>query len=222
MQADPAPRRDVFSGATLIAAALVFVVVMSFHPTAHQILEADDVADFAHLNRHVHALALAGVPIAFLGLLGLWRRLGRGNLATAALVCWGFSSVAVTSAAVTSGFVASELMIEMAAPGAEVEAVHRLLDFAGAGVHAFATAYLVAGSIAIALWAAAILHGGRLHRASGVAGLIAGAGPLLLFLGGHLRLDVHGFGMLVVLQGIWMVWVGVLLCRPARLASSGE
>ena len=214
-QAECAARRDVFSGATLIAGTLLFVLVMTLHPTAHDILAEEHVEHGVHLNRMVHTVALIGVPVLFLGLLGLWRRLGGGPLATAGLVGWGFASVAVTSAAVTSGFVASELMLEMSRAGAgpEREAVHSLLDYASLVIHAFGTVHLVASSLAIVLWAAEILRAGALHRSAGVVGLIAGAGVLLLFLGEHLRLDVHGFGLMVMLQAVWLVWVGVLLCR---------
>lgn len=227
-QAECAARRDVFSGATLIAGTLLFVLVMVLHPTAHDILAEEHVEHGVHLNRMVHTVALIGVPVLFLGLLGLWRRLGGGPLATAALVGWGFASVAVTSAAATSGFVASELMLEMAhardaGGGAEAEAVHSLLDYASLAIHAFGTVHLVASSLALVLWAAEILRAGALHRSAGLVGLIAGAGVLLLFLGEHLRLDVHGFGVMVMLQAVWLVWVGVLLCRgrsgPARPTS---
>lgn len=30
---------------------------------------------------------------------------------------------------------------------------------------------------------------------------------------GHLRLDVHGFGAVVLVQGIWFLTVGALLAR---------
>jgi hypothetical protein len=40
-------------------------------------------------------------------------------------------------------------------------------------------------------------------------------GPLtvIALLSGHLRLNVHGFGLVVLGQAIWFVTVGVLLCR---------
>jgi hypothetical protein len=40
-----------------------------------------------------------------------------------------------------------------------------------------------------------------------------GALVLLAVVIGHLRLDVHGFGAVVIAQGIWMITVGVLLAR---------
>lgn len=219
--------RDVPSGATLVAGTLVFVLVMALHPNAHDVLAAADVRHAAGVNLMVHAVALLGVPVLFLGLLGLWRRLGRGPLATAGLVGWGYASVAVTSAAVTSGFVASGLMVKLAeasaAGGADAAAAHGLLDLAGLAIQGFAKVHLVASSLAIVLWSAAILRGGALHRAAGWAGLAAGCAVLLLFFGGVLRLDVHGFGVMVLLQAAWLVWVGVLLWRgrePAPAAGA--
>jgi hypothetical protein len=42
--------RDVFSGATLVAGTLIFVLVMALHPNAHQILASADVGHAAHVN----------------------------------------------------------------------------------------------------------------------------------------------------------------------------
>jgi methionine-rich copper-binding protein CopC len=209
-------KRDVFSGAMLIAGSLVFVLVMSLHPTAHEVLGAENATRYAHATLLIHAVALAGVPILFLGLLGLWRRLGAGNLATAALVLWAFASVAVTSAAVASGFVSTaaiQQIIELKEDGSGV--YHQLLTFSGWINQGFATVHLVASSIAIVLWSVAILRSSRVQHAAGVAGLIAGASVLALFFAGHIRTDVHGFGVMVLVQSVWMVWVGVLLCRES-------
>jgi hypothetical protein len=213
-------KRDLFSGAMLIAGALVFVAVMILHPAPHGVLSPEEATRQADLGVSVHAAALAGVPILFLGLLGLWRRLGAGNLATAALVSWAFASVAVTSAAVASGFVATEALRQIVETKGDASGVfHQLLTYSSWVNQGFAKVYSVASSVAIVLWSVAILRGGRLQRAAGIVGLIAGASVLVLFLGGQIRLDVHGFGIMVVAQSIWLIWVGVLLCR--QLAPDG-
>ena len=95
-------RRDLYSGMLLIAGALAGVFVMSFHPTAHDMIAGADAARQARLGVLVHAVALATVPVLFLGLLGLSRRLGSTDLTTAALVFYGFGGAAVISAAVAS------------------------------------------------------------------------------------------------------------------------
>jgi hypothetical protein len=32
-------------------------------------------------------------------------------------------------------------------------------------------------------------------------------------LSGHVRLNVHGFGIVILAEALWLVWVGILLCR---------
>jgi hypothetical protein len=46
-----------------------------------------------------------------------------------------------------------------------------------------------------------------------VLGAIIGTLALLAVVIGHLRLDVHGFGAVVLSQGIWFITIGVLLAR---------
>ena len=47
-------------------------------------------------------------------------------------------------------------------------------------------------------------------------GVFVGAGILLAVLSGHLRLGVHGFGIVVLAQSAWLIWVGGLLCREGE------
>jgi hypothetical protein len=68
--------------------------------------------------------------------------------------------------------------------------------------------------VAFLLWSAAVLKSRLLPRAVGLAGVVVGVAVLIAFLVGHLRLNVHGFGIVIVLQAAWLIWVGVLLCRP--------
>ena len=93
-----------------------------------------------------------------------------------------------------------------------------LFHYTGAINQAFAKVFVIASSAAILLWSATILAHGQLARAAGVLGVIVGALALFAVVIGHLRLDVHGFGAVVLCQGIWMITVGVLLVRsrPAR------
>lgn len=215
-------RKDLPSGILLIAGALAYLAVMAFHPTGGELMAAGSAAAAAHRNVAAHSLALFATPALFLGLLGLTRRLGPSDLATAGLVAFGFGSVAVLSAAVMSGFVATETIAWTAgAEGAERELYHAFLDYTGALNQAYTRVYVVGSSVAFLLWSAAILRTGRLARAAGVVGALAGAGVLVAFLAGHLHLDVHGFGILVLVQSAWLVWVGVLLCRDGRRARTG-
>lgn len=89
---------------------------------------------------------------------------------------------------------------------------------------AFAQVYVVASSAAIVLWSAAILRPGNFSRSLGVYGCILGPLTVIAVHSGHIRLNVHGFGMIVVSQAVWFISAGVLLWKekqePAQFASA--
>jgi hypothetical protein len=211
-------RRDLYSGILLIAGALAGVLVMSVHPTAHDMIARADAARQARLGVLVHAVALASVPVLFLGLLGLSRRLGSSDLTTAALVFYAFGGAAVISAAVASGFVATPVIQWLLADqgaGGSPEVYHALLGYTSLWNQGFAKVDTVAVALAILLWSVAIWRSGppRMPRAAGVFGAIVGVGVLIGLLSGHLRLDVHGFAVVTVAQSAWLIWLGVVMCR---------
>jgi hypothetical protein len=207
-------RRDVFGGALLIGGSLALALVMVLHPTAHDLLEGPDPARQAHLGVMVHALALLAVPIVFLGQLGLARRLGPSDLTAAALVAYGFGGAAVMCAAVASGFVATAVIEQiLTAEAGSRDMYGELLAYTGHMIQGFTRVYVVASSAAILLWSAAILRSARMSRVAGVAGVAVGAGVLVALLSGHVRLDVHGLGIVTFAQSGWLIWLGVLLCR---------
>ncbi len=209
-------RRDIWSGTLLIAAAILGILVVSLHPPARDLLTGMAPERQAHLNSMVHPVALAAVPAVFLGLLGLSRRRGPSDLTTTALVVYGFGAVALLSAAVASGLVATPITQRiLAAQGPEGEVYHALLVYTGLLNQGFAKVDVVATFAAIALWSVAIVRSGRMARAVGIAGLV-GAGVMLGLISGPLRLDVHGFAILTWVQSAWLMWVGILLCREGQ------
>jgi hypothetical protein len=210
-------KRDIGSGALLVAGSFGGVVVMLLHPTAHGLMSQESGPRLTQLNAIVHGLALAAVPMVFLGLSGLWRRLRPSDLATAALFAYGWGCVAVMSAAVASGFVAPGVIARIiAAEGSKIP--DAFLMYTGLWNQGFAKVNVVASSIGIVLFSMTILRSGRLSRAAGVFGAIVGVAILLFFFAGHLTLDVHGFGVVTFAQSAWLIWVGVLLCGAEREA----
>jgi hypothetical protein len=218
-------KADTIYGSALIAGALAGMMTMAMHPTGNQLLA--DVQHMAPLGVAVHALALAALPVSFFGAIGLSRALGSSsNAALAGLVAYGMAQLAVMIAAVASGLLAPALAVQMVSTtGAEHDVAAALFHYTGAINQAFAKVFVIASSSAILLWSVTILAHGQLARAAGVLGAIVGVLALFAVAIGHLRLDVHGFGAVVLCQGIWMIAVGVLLmrqtgaARPASLAA---
>ncbi|MBK7878413.1 MAG: hypothetical protein IPJ77_22385 [Planctomycetes bacterium] len=202
-------------GTALILGAVGTMVTMAAHPTGHDLASAEHFERVAFLAKAVHALAIASVPITFLGVLALARRLdGPDRSAIAGLVVFGFAAVSVVAAAVVSGFVTPELMRRhLDVDAAEKLQLHHVLDLAHELNQAFARVYVVASSVAIGLWSVAILRGRGLAKGLGGYGLVLGAAATVGILSGHLRLDVHGFGAVVLGQAVWWITAGVLLRR---------
>jgi hypothetical protein len=203
---------DRTAGLALIGGTLAGLVTMAFHPTGHALL-----ADFnrvAPVNRAVHALAIAGTISTLYGLLGLRRALrNRRALADAAFVSYGFGAVAVMFAAIASGFIGTELADLILQAGEATRASYEpLLDYNWAFNQACTKVFVVAASVGIALWSIAMLREPDFGRALGFTGLVAGSAATIATIAG-MRLDIHGFGAIVLGHGVWLVWTGARLLR---------
>ena len=211
---------DRIDGAALIAGSLGTLVTMSLHPTGHELFVPGQLARATHLAVGAHALAIACLPVSFLGALALSRRLASPDrLATAALVTYAFAVTAAMNAAVVSGLVGPRLVARIVDGAAsEAEAWRTVFRYNGHLNQAFARVLVVASSAAIVLWSAAILRVGLLARGVGFYGCVLGPLTVAALLSGHLRLDVHGFGLVVLGQALWFIAAGTQLLRHGRPA----
>lgn len=215
--------REKMSGAALIAGALATLVVMGFHPTAHDLF-GQEGPSAARLNLLVHGMAIASCPVLFFGALGINRRFPSDNSwATGAIVFWGFALVGVMSAALASGLIAPQL-IAWITSGEEANrpTYHALLAYNGQVNQAFAKVHVAMSSVAILLWSITINTTRAFARAVGWLGCVVGVGVLVGLFAGHITLDVHGFGLVILLQAAWLFSVGAQLIwsRGASLDQS--
>lgn len=211
------------SGIALLIGMTGTIITMALHPTSQDLTGPGNASHMMQLNVAVHSLALVCIPILFLGALGLTQRLAAPNrLALSGLVLFGFAEVAVMIAAAASGLIAPGLFHHMAADPGMADMWRAVLVLNGHLNQAFAMIFVVASSAAIVLWSAAILKGNTFSRPMGIYGCILGPLTIFAVLSGHVRLNVHGFGLIVLGQAIWFVVVGVLLYRekpPSEVAS---
>lgn len=199
-------RRETMGGWSMIAGAVMGLVTMAFHPTG---------GGHAELALAVHALALAATPIGFYGGWVLTRRLAAGGpLPELALAFYALAAVATLMATTASGFLASDLIATVAASQGEAQtATAAVLHYNGAVNQAFAKVLVAASSAAIGLWSMEIVRTRLMRRAAGILGCVVAAITLLALFSGHLTLDVHGFGAVVLGQAIWLIMVGAELRR---------
>lgn len=206
---------DRIGGWALIGGTLLSLVTMAMHPTGADLLRDHDT--FAPRVVTAHGIALAALPLMFLGALTLRRRLaasGAPDAADGGLVLHGFASVAVLIAAVASGLLAPMVAGRiLRADGAEAEMARALFAYNGMLNHGFATIYVAATALAMGVWSLAVLRTRALARGLAWLGLLVGGALVAITLLGRLRLDVHHFGMIVVAQGAWFVWAGAGLLK---------
>jgi hypothetical protein len=204
---------DRMSGLALIAGSAGMIITMAFHPRGP--VGPGEVDSVVRNLIAVHSLALASLPVLFLGTWGLSRRLAAADrLAMAALVLYACASVVVMNAAVFDGLVAPNLIRKIVAATAETREGWRMLfNYNFQLNQAFARLYAVASSLAMVLWSAAILRGGALNRGLGIYGLVLGPTTVVGVFSGRLNPDVHGFGLIILAQALWFVVAGMLLCR---------
>jgi hypothetical protein len=202
-------------GIALIIGAVSGMITMSLHPVAgaHPITP-EQFENVARLMIGVHVLAIAGIPFSFLGALALTRRLDSpGRFAVTGLVIYGLGLVAVMIAPAMSGLVGTEIIRKMIAHSPAREQWRTLMDYNFLINQAFAEIFVVASCSAIVLWSFMIVRNRALPIAIGIYGLLLGPVLLLAMITGGLRLDVHGFGLIIFGQAIWFVVAGIHLWR---------
>lgn len=199
---------DAKGGVALIVSTAAGLLTMALHPLPHDVFGVADPRSAVALGAYVHGLAIAATMIGFLGALALYVRTNdAARFSLAALVAFGFAAVAVMVAAAVSGFIAGGLAL------AKEPSPRAVVQLAGLFNQAFAKIHVVSTCAAILLWSIAIWRGRTLSRALAVYGFVVAPVIAILVIAGHLRLDVHGFGAVVLLQGIWLAAAGILLIR---------
>jgi hypothetical protein len=210
------------SGLALIAGSAAGIITMALHPTGHDLLVPGHLESVARMGVAVHSLALASLPVLFLGAWGLSRRVGTSDrIALSAMVTYTFALIAVMNAAVVDGLVAPVLLRQMAAAApSSTEMWHMVINYNWRQNQGFAQLYVAASSVAILLWSISILRSRTLARGVAIYGAVIAPITLLALLSGHLRLDTHGFGAVWFTQSIWFVTVGVMLWRAGEVQDS--
>lgn len=205
----------------LIAASLLFIVMMAMHPgpeaaNEHQGGGGPGAVDL--MVYIVHGIAIVAVLALTFGALGLTATIGWERWpAVLALVLFVFAANATILAATLNGFVAPKIMAVLAAGKMEfataqaVGSVNWWLNQALAFFHAYATA------VAIALWALAWPFRGAMQQALRIAGLGAALIVIVPLASGLMTMDVNGVLLVSTATGLWLI-AAALLSRGGQAA----
>lgn len=197
----------------IILGTLSIITTMLFHPTGADILpSSQNSSHMIQVNVFMHSLAIAGIPISFIGFLGFSRRFGLDNFSIqSALVLYGLNGIAGVCAAVFSGFGATGLAKFMMKTTDETQKQFLQIVYHYNGVmnQGFAKILVVASSTAVILWSVSLLRENRFGNVIGIFGCLIGTVSLIAFFLGFLQLDVYGFGVFVFAQAFWTISVAV-------------
>ena len=201
---------DRKAGIALIAGSFGGMVTMAIHPTAGGALTPEQVAHLATTSAIAHSLAMVSFVVVFLGVCGLVRRIAVGDrIAFSGLVVYGVACVAVLIATAVSGFIVPGMMRLMARDVPAAAPQWKLMITSIFQINqAFSRIYTVATSLAIILWSISVLRSGGLGRNVAYYGCVIAPLIILGIVSGHLRMDVHGMGAVVLGQAIWFIAVG--------------
>ena len=201
----------------MIAGSAAGLATMALHPTGDEVVRNATAGGSNMLNSSVHLLAIVAQPMVLAGSLGLTMNLvKRRDLAFGAFIFFAVASVAVIFAALASGFIAPAVLSGMeTATEARRGAIIGALGYTGMLNQGFAKLYVVLAGIAILLWSLAILSGRELSRWLGAYGILLGLLFVTAIALNAIVLDIHGFGLVAILVGTWMVWAAINLIRRA-------
>jgi hypothetical protein len=211
------------SGLALMAASAGLILTLSLHPGGR--ITPAQVDQMVRKLVAVHSLALATLPVMFLGALGLARILAsRNRLGLIGLVLYGFAAVAMLCGVVADGLVTPSLLREMvgALPGTNAgDAWRAIFKYNGYLDMAFVEVSMAATAIAIAIWSVAIVGSKTLPRGIGIYGMVYGLLVVAILFSGKMRSE-HAVMVVVLGQCIWFFILGAMVWRlpesPARQA----
>lgn len=198
------PDASGVAGIVLIAAGLLSIFAMGHHPVGTH--ATGGVGDYVHGAMITLAAAL------FFGFALFARKRGTGRpLILAGLVAYAVSLAAHIGAATINGAIVPALA---ARTGSAIDQDIALLCWeanqalARMGVYATGAAYT--------LWSVdLILRGPMANRLVGVAGLLAGIGPMVAIASGSVSMDLAGAMAIYAVHALWAALVGIQLLRRA-------
>jgi hypothetical protein len=201
------------SGIALIAGSIGGIATIAIHPTG--VHAPGQLEHLALVSAIAHSLAMISFLVLALGAFGLTQRLAAPDrLAFSALVVYLFAAVAVLIATAVSGFIIPNILRHMVRDGAATAPqYHIVIDSIFQINQAFSQIFTVATSIAVALWSISALRHGGVSRGIAIYGCIMAPLLILGICVGHLKLNVHGMGVVVLAQAIWFIVVGIQLSQ---------
>ena len=205
---------DRRSSIALIAGSAGMVFTMILHPRGIR-LAPDQIERIIRELFAVHGLALASLPLLFLGAWGLTRHVAKPDrLALIALVFYGFAIAAILNGAVFDGLAMPTLLRQMV-PGASssIDQWRTLFKYNAIVDEAYIRVFAVGSGAALVLWSASMLRSRSFSLGVAIYGLVLGAATVIGVLSGIVDPETHSFILVIFGESIWFIAAGARLWR---------
>jgi hypothetical protein len=217
---DPTTSRssDSAVGMTMAVSAVLSVLLMMAHPTAHgphMPAFAEEVRREALLNMAVHGSLIALLLVTAAGYSFVAGRIGSSTfLMRLAMTAYGAGVAGMVAAALISGMVVPEFLVRYEGrPPEDLELARHALGLARAVNQVCTRMAVVALSASAAMFGVALWKFGTQTRAVGILGILAGVLPVAALAGGYLPMNVHGVLAFVGAQTVWTLCLAWLLIQ---------
>lgn len=200
------------AGISLIVFIILLVFTMVLHPTGGSVEHLIHISNVIIIT---HSIALLSLPFGWIGFLGLTRRIGTDHFgAVLAMVMLSFALVAVLLAAATNGLALPIFLqhYKDATPEA-IDAIKPILRYSFAVNHAFDYIYTGALCLAILGWSIAILQTRKLAVWIGWLGIALVIIVVAMVIGGVALNNLQGLRLFITSIVLWILLVGMALCR---------
>jgi hypothetical protein len=191
------------------------IVAMALHPTGRDVVHNASEGGANALVSSLHGLAILGEGLVLCGAIAIVSRLrARLDLALGAYVFFALAGLSVIVAAAASGFLSPSTVRGLdAADAADRAVMLNALHYTGLLNQAFAKIGVMFTAVALLLWSTTIIITKEFERRLAILGILLGAGMLIGLGSGYLRLNIHGYGLVVLGTGIWQVLIAGALWR---------
>jgi len=209
--------QDRQAGIVIAAGTGLAVVSLALHPVV-QAPSAEAalgrIVELARLDQLVHGVLMAIYAGLLFGFARFARTLGLGRPSVqAGLIAYGLGCLGVFGAALLDGFVIPDLARQYLGSAREA-ACGDLLVLCAILIQVLTRLALVAQSVGIAFWALAASLEPTRHRGIAVIGFGVAAALLVLVLAAPVMAP-HGLIGILLLQGLWNLWIAAHLIRGA-------
>lgn len=203
------------AGIALLIGSFLLTVTMVLHPAGgnfEQLLKATTMIVISH------AVAIAAMPVCYIGFKGLHQKLGNERLLSQlAMAFCMFGLIAGMLAGAVNGLALPVFINRFAdADAATIETLKPVLKYGMSLNHAFDYILIGMFCLGVLLWSIEIIKAKKLPVWLGYFGIVLTLAAVVMLISGFVFVNLHGFRVFVFGLVAWIVWAAISLVKTSK------